>query len=129
MERLTTLRPEFSELVTRPFEEFLEWSPVDLDFLDYADFAERVVSAIPDVDLRLRPFLRSELAAGDVIQDFCATIGVDVDVSGSQSTNVGVGWRTTELAKRVTPLLGHAALGDRVSTPRTPPRRGCAPSP
>lgn len=114
VERLMTMRPEFADLILRPFSEFLDWSPVSLDFLYYSRFVEMVASAIPGVDLRVRPFSRPLLQGGDVIRDFCATIGLDVDLSANADTNVGAGWRTTELARYLTPLFGRVDLSGRV---------------
>lgn len=113
VERLVNMRPEFAHLIDLPFEEFGEWSPIDLSLMNYADFADRVRAAIPGVDLRLRPFSRAHLLEGDVVADFCATAGITHTDGYAEDTNIGTGWRTTETARRLTPLVKQANLGDR----------------
>ena len=120
VERLITMRPEYAERVVRPFEEFRDWSPVSLDFLYYSRFADRIVEAVPGVDLRVRPFSRSLLAGGNVVNDFFATLNADVAGDTSFQANVGAGWRTVEVAKWLTPLLRHATLARKRPDDVTP---------
>ena len=120
VERLITMRPEYADRVVRPFEEFREWSPVSLDFLQYSRFADRIVDAIPDVDLRVRPFTHSLLAGGNVVDDFFATLGADVEGDTSFQANVSAGWRTVEVAKWLTPLLRHSTLARKRPDDVTP---------
>ncbi|MGO4256558.1 hypothetical protein [Marmoricola sp. RAF53] len=110
VERLVTMRPEFHEIIQQPFEEFGTWSPIDLGMLDYARYAESILDGIPGVDLRLRPFARSQLLDGDAVADFCATAGIVHDPGNAEDTNIGTGWRTVETAKRLTPLVRQAKL-------------------
>ncbi len=114
VERLVAMRPEFADLIDLPVEDFATWSPIDLSILDYATFADQVRSAVPGVDLRLRPFSRAHLLDGDVVADFCATAGVTYVPGNAVETNVGTGWRTVEAARRLTPLIKLAGIGDRV---------------
>lgn len=113
VERLVTMRPEFADLINLPFEEFGEWSPIDLSLMDYASFADHVRAGIPGVDLRLRPFSRAHLLDGDVVADFCATAGIAHTDGYAEETNIGTGWRTTETARRLTPLVKLANLNGR----------------
>ncbi|MFL6159083.1 MAG: hypothetical protein ACJ72D_23595 [Marmoricola sp.] len=113
VERLVNMRPEYAHLIDQPFEEFGSWSPIDLSLMRYASFAEQVVAAIPGVDLRLRPFSRDALLDGDVVADFCATAGIEHTDGFAEDTNVGTGWRTVETARRLTPLVKRARLGER----------------
>ena len=110
VERVVAMRPEFADVVERPFEEFPSWSPIALDFLDYYGFAGDILNMIPGVDLRIRPFVRSELDEEDVVVDFCNRIGVTRPDGKTARTNVGSGWRTVELAKRVTGLIAMSPL-------------------
>lgn len=110
VERLVAMRPEFAELVERPFEEFGDWSPIDLGIMRYSAFVEQVCRSFPDVDLRLRPFSRRHLRDGDVVADFCATAELPYVAGHAGQTNVGTGWRTTETARRLTPLVKQAQL-------------------
>ena len=120
VERLITMRPEYADRVVRPFEEFRDWSPVSLDFLYYSRFADRILDAIPGVDLRVRPFTRSLLVGGNVVDDFFATLGVEVEGDTGFQANVGAGWRTVEVAKWLTPLLRHAMLARKRADDVTP---------
>ncbi len=115
VERLINLRPEFAELIERPFEDFAEWSPLSLHFLSYSRFARTVLTAIPDVDLVLRPFSRAHLVGGDAVADFCATAGIPFVPEKSAAANVGMGWRTVETARRVTPTIRAAQLRLKVT--------------
>jgi hypothetical protein len=115
VERLVAMRPEFADLIDLPVEEFGTWSPIDLSLLDYATFADQVRASIPGVDLRLRPFSRPHLAEGDVVADFCATAGIAHERGYVEETNVGTGWRTVETARRLTPLMKQAGIGERVA--------------
>lgn len=120
VERLVNMRPEFSDIIDLPFEEFGTWSPIDMGFLDYAGFVEMLRAAIPDVDVVLRPFTRGELVGGDVVADFCAAVGIPYVERHAESTNVGTGWRTTETARRLTPLIRTAGLPLRVQHKANP---------
>ena len=110
VERIITLRPEFAHLIERPFDEFPQWSPISLGFLDYDSFARNVMDAIPGVKLIVRPFVRSELDEGDVVADFCSQIGVVRSEGQTARTNVGAGWRTVEFAKRLTKLVAASPI-------------------
>ncbi len=110
VERLVNMRPEFEDVINLPFEDFGSWSPIPLDLLNYADFVEMLRTAIPDVDLVLRPFSRAHLVDGDAVADFCAATGVPYEARHAVTTNVGTGWRTVETARRLTPLVGSARL-------------------
>lgn len=120
VERIVTMRPEFLDIINLPFEEFGTWSPIDLGLMRYAGFAECVLTAIPEVDLRLRPFSRAHLAGGDAIEDFCATAGVPYDPEYAASTNVGTGWRTVETARRLTPLVKRGKLARQLKDAPNP---------
>ncbi|HEX4189383.1 MAG TPA: hypothetical protein VHZ06_00200 [Marmoricola sp.] len=113
VERLVSMRPEYAHLVDLPFEEFGTWSPIDLSLMNYASFADKVVASIPGVDLRLRPFARGALLDGDVVADFCETAGIKHTAEHAEVTNVGTGWRTVETARRLSPLIKKAQLGER----------------
>ena len=113
VERLVNMRPEFADIVNLPFEDFGEWSPIDLSMMNYATFADQVLAGIPGVELTLRPFARRELLDGDVVKDFCATVGVPYVAEHAQETNIGTGWRTLETARRLTPLMAKARLHER----------------
>ncbi|MCW2754407.1 MAG: hypothetical protein JWQ32_1818 [Marmoricola sp.] len=115
VERLVNLRPEFADVINRPFEEFSDWSPLDLSFLTYSGFARTVLSAVPDVELVLRPFSRDHLIGGDAVSDFCAAAGIPFDPAQSAAANVGTGWRTAETARRLTPVISAAQLRRRVT--------------
>lgn len=114
VERLVAMRPEFADLIDLPVEDFATWSPLDLSILDYATFADQVRDAVPGVDLRLRPFARAHLVDGDVVADFCATAAIAYSPGHAVETNVGTGWRTVEAARRLTPLMKVAGIGERV---------------
>lgn len=120
VERLMVMRPEFAHLVNRPFEEFRDWSPLDMGFLSYSGFAETILREIPGVDLRLRPYARDQLRGRDSTSDFCHTAGIAVDASAATQTNVGKGWQTVETARRLTPLVRKARLGQRVKDAGNP---------
>lgn len=120
VERLVNMRPEFSDIINLPFEDFGTWSPIDMGFLDYAGFVELLQAAIPEVDVVLRPFTRGELVGGDVVPDFCAAVGIPYVERHAESTNVGTGWRTTETARRLTPLIRKAGLPLRVQNKANP---------
>jgi hypothetical protein len=124
VERLVNMRPEFADVIDLPFEDFAEWSPLDLGFLTYSTFAETVLRAIPDVDLVLRPFARAEMVGGDVVPDFCATTGIPFVPEQSGRANVGTGWRTVETARRLTPVIAAADLPRRVADFENPAAAG-----
>ncbi len=113
IERLVGMRPEFAAHFDRPIEEFREWNPLGDDLFDYHRFALNIQQSIPGVDLVLRPFARSELVGNDVVTDFCAHVGLDVDTSTAESTNVSSGWRTVEAARRISPLISTGRLRTR----------------
>ncbi|OIJ28607.1 hypothetical protein [Nocardioides luteus] len=114
VERLMVMRPEHAELVDLPFEEFREWSPLDMSFLHYGQFADTITSAIPDVDLRLRPFIRKELRDGNAVADFLSTCELPIQGSGAGSSNVGSGWRTVETARHLAPIVAAAPMRGRL---------------
>ncbi|WP_028660198.1 hypothetical protein [Nocardioides insulae] len=114
VERLMVMRPEFLPRLRRPFEEFRDWSPIDMGFLDYGRFLGQIRAAIPGVDLRARPMVRSMLHEGDVVADFCRTAGIEIDRGAVADANVGRGWRTVETARRLTRYVAQARLGDRL---------------
>ena len=114
VERLMVMRPEHAELVDLPFEDFREWSPLDMSFLHYGQFADTITSAIPDVDLRLRPFVRKELRDGNAVADFLDTCELPIQGSGAGSTNVGSGWRTVETARHLAPIVAAAPMRGRL---------------
>ncbi|MGY0539039.1 hypothetical protein ACW14X_16115 [Nocardioides sp. YJ-D4] len=114
VERLMVMRPEHAELVDLPFEEFREWSPLDMSFLRYGEFADTITTAIPDVDLRLRPFIRKELRHGNAVADFLSTCELPIQGEGAGSTNVGSGWRTVETARHLAPIVAAAPMRGRL---------------
>ncbi|EGD45410.1 LigA [Nocardioidaceae bacterium Broad-1] len=114
VERLMVMRPEHAELVDLPFEEFREWSPLDMSFLHYGQFAETITTAIPDVDLRLRPFIRKELRDGNAVADFFSTCELPIKATGAASSNVGSGWRTVETARHLAPIVAAAPMRGRL---------------
>lgn len=114
VERLMVMRPEHAELVDLPFEEFREWSPLDMSFLRYGEFADTITSAIPDVDLRLRPFIRKELLHGNAVADFLSTCELPIQGEGAGSSNVGSGWRTVETARHLAPIVAAAPMRGRL---------------
>lgn len=114
VERLMVMRPEHAELVDLPFEDFREWSPLDMSFLHYGEFADTITSAIPDVDLRLRPFVRKELRDGNAVADFLSTCELPIQGTGAGSTNVGSGWRTVETARHLAPIVAAAPMRGRL---------------
>ncbi len=114
VERLMVMRPEHAELVDLPFEDFREWSPLDMSFLHYGQFADTITSAIPDVDLRLRPFVRKELRDGNAVADFLSTCELPIQGSGAGSSNVGSGWRTVETARHLAPIVAAAPMRGRL---------------
>lgn len=115
VERLVNMRPEFAELINLPFEEFGEWSPIDVDYLcRYASFADILTEAIPGVELCFRPFSRSALIDGDVVADFCATVGAPHVAGSAEDTNIGTGWRTVETARLLTPIVEQRRLRKRL---------------
>ncbi|MER7606565.1 hypothetical protein [Nocardioides sp. NPDC127503] len=114
VERLMVMRPEHAELVDLPFEEFREWSPLDMSFLRYGEFADTITTAIPGVDLRLRPFIRKELHHGNAVADFLSTCELPIQGEGAGSTNVGSGWRTVETARHVAPIVAAAPMRGRL---------------
>lgn len=120
VERLVNMRPEFAALIDRPFEDFGDWSPIDMRFLHYDGFVEDVLSAIPDVDLVVRPFARARLVDGDVVADFCAATGIPFIAGRAGASNVGAGWRTTETARRLTPMIAATDIGRRVRHKQNP---------
>lgn len=120
VERLVNMRPEFTDLINLPFEDFGTWSPIPMDFLDYGKFADNVLAAIPDVDLILRPYSRKHLLSGDSIADFCAHAGIAHSWESGQNANVGTGWRTVETARRLTPLVLRADLRGRTQVYENP---------
>lgn len=120
VERLVAMRPEYADLVERPFEEFRDWSPIDLSVMRYSTYVERVRTALPEAELVLRPFSRAHLHGGDVVADFCHTLGIPYVAEHAGETNVGTGWRTTETARRLTPLLKEARLYERCRTAENP---------
>ncbi|HEY9395572.1 MAG TPA: hypothetical protein VIP58_15595 [Nocardioides sp.] len=114
VERLMVMRPEHAELVDLPFEEFREWSPLDMSFLRYGEFADTITTAIRDVDLRLRPFIRKELRHGNAVADFLSTCELPMQGEGAGSTNVGSGWRTVETARHLAPIVAAAPMRGRL---------------
>ncbi|MFJ2758255.1 hypothetical protein ACIO3S_21835 [Nocardioides sp. NPDC087217] len=114
VERLMVMRPEHAELVDLPFEEFREWSPLDMSFLRYGEFADTITTAIPDVDLRLRPFIRKELRHGNAVADFLSTCELPIQGEGAGSSNVGSGWRTVETARHLAPIVAAAPMRGRL---------------
>lgn len=114
VERLMVMRPEHAELVDLPFEEFREWSPLDMSFLRYGQFAESITDAIPGVDLRLRPFIRSQLRDGNAVADFFSTSEIPIAGGTAASSNVGSGWRTVETARRLAPLVANTPMRGRL---------------
>jgi hypothetical protein len=114
VERLMVMRPEHAELVDLPFEEFREWSPLDMSFLRYGAFADTITTAIPDVDLRLRPFIRKELRHGNAVADFVSTCELPIQGEGAGSSNVGSGWRTVETARHLAPIVAAAPMRGRL---------------
>lgn len=120
VERLMVMRPEFLDVIDKPFEEFRDWSPLDMSFLWFSRFAQSVVDAIPGVDLRLRPFSRAHLVGGDAVADFMDTAGIELDASDAAATNIGNGWQTVETAKRLTPLVRDANLRARLKGAENP---------
>lgn len=114
VERLMVMRPEHAELVDLPFEEFREWSPLDMSFLRYGEFADTITTAIPDVDLRLRPFIRKELRHGNAVADFLSTCELPIEGEGAGSSNVGSGWRTVETARHLAPIVAAAPMRGRL---------------
>ncbi|MFE6507057.1 hypothetical protein ACFVDI_14520 [Nocardioides sp. NPDC057767] len=114
VERLMVMRPEHAELVDLPFEDFREWSPLDMSFLHYGQFAETITTAIPDVDLRLRPFIRKELRDGNAVTDFLSTCELPIKGTGAASSNVGSGWRTVETARHMAPIVAAAPMRGRL---------------
>ncbi|MFJ9387477.1 hypothetical protein ACIRON_01560 [Nocardioides sp. NPDC101246] len=114
VERLMVMRPEHAELVDLPFEEFREWSPLDMSFLRYGQFVDTITTAIPDVDLRLRPFIRKELLDGNAVADFLRTCELPIQGSGAGSSNVGSGWRTVETARHLAPIVAAAPMRGRL---------------
>ncbi|SDK25734.1 hypothetical protein SAMN05428985_103260 [Nocardioides sp. YR527] len=114
VERLMVMRPEHAELVDLPFEEFRDWSPLDMSFLRYGEFADTITTAIPDVDLRLRPFIRKELLDGNAVADFLRTCELPIQGSGAGSSNVGSGWRTVETARHLAPIVAAAPMRGRL---------------
>ncbi|WP_406026070.1 hypothetical protein OH802_06095 [Nocardioides sp. NBC_00850] len=114
VERLMVMRPEHAELVDLPFEEFREWSPLDMSFLRYGEFADTITTAIPDVDLRLRPFIRKELRHGNAVADFLSTCELPIQGEGAASSNVGSGWRTVETARHLAPIVAAAPMRGRL---------------
>ncbi|WP_328528403.1 hypothetical protein OG984_22485 [Nocardioides sp. NBC_00368] len=114
VERLMVMRPEHAELVDLPFEDFREWSPLDMSFLHYGQFAETITTAIPDVDLRLRPFIRKELRDGNAVTDFLSTCELPLQGTGAASSNVGSGWRTVETARHMAPIVAAAPMRGRL---------------
>ena len=120
VERVVTMRPDFRDVIDLPFEEFGTWSPVDLGFMRYASFAERLLEAIPDVDLEIRPFNREYLLDGDAVRDFCDVVGLPFEPEHSETTNVGTGWRTVETARRLVPFIDRAGLPRKVRRASNP---------
>lgn len=120
VERLVNMRPEFVDLIDLPFEDFGTWSPIDMGFLEFDRFIENVLAAIPGVDLVVRPFIRSHLVGGDVIADFCAAVGIPYLENRGGAANIGSGWRTTETARRLTPVIASADIGRRVRHKENP---------
>ena len=114
VERLMVMRPEHAELVDLPFEEFREWSPLDMSFLRYGEFADTITTAIPDVDLRLRPLIRKELRHGNAVADFLSTCELPIQGEGAGSSNVGSGWRTVETARHLAPIVAAAPMRGRL---------------
>ncbi|MFE3999706.1 hypothetical protein ACFX43_13030 [Nocardioides sp. YIM B13467] len=114
VERLMVMRPEHAELVDLPFEEFREWSPLDMSFLRYGEFADTITTAIPDVDLRLRPFIRKELRHGNAVADFLSTCELPIQGEGAGASNVGSGWRTVETARHLAPIVAAAPMRGRL---------------
>ena len=114
VERLMVMRPEHAELVDLPFEEFREWSPLDMSFLRYGEFADTITTAIPNVDLRLRPFIRKELRHGNAVADFLSTCELPIQGEGAGSSNVGSGWRTVETARHLAPIVAAAPMRGRL---------------
>ncbi|MFE7227947.1 hypothetical protein ACFU7D_24350 [Nocardioides sp. NPDC057577] len=114
VERLMVMRPEHAELVDLPFEEFRDWSPLDMSFLRYGEFADTITTAIPDVDLRLRPFIRKELRHSNAVADFLSTSELPMQGEGAGSSNVGSGWRTVETARHLAPIVAAAPMRGRL---------------
>jgi hypothetical protein len=114
VERLMVMRPEHAELVDLPFEEFRDWSPLDMSFLRYGEFADTITTAIPDVDLRLRPFIRKELRHGNAVADFLSTCELPIQGEGAGTSNVGSGWRTVETARHLAPIVAAAPMRGRL---------------
>ena len=123
VERIVTLRPDL-EMIALPFEACRSHARFDLEFLRYASFMERLYDAIPDVDLRVRPFARELLAENDVVADFCATAELPHDPVHGGHTNVGTGWKTVETARRLIPAIKEAGLrGQLTGIPNRPAAR------
>ncbi|GGU23956.1 hypothetical protein [Nocardioides albus] len=114
VERLMVMRPEHAELVDLPFEDFREWSPLDMSFLRYGEFADTITDAIPGVDLRLRPFIRKELRHGNAVADFLETCELPIQGEGAGTSNVGSGWRTVETARHFAPIVAAAPMRGRL---------------
>jgi hypothetical protein len=105
VERMVTIRGDLVEVINKPFEDFESWSPVDLGFLRYATFVDMVRTNVAGAEIVLRPFDREHLHGGDAVQDFCHTVGLPFDAAHTDTTNVGVGWRTVETARRLYPVV------------------------
>jgi hypothetical protein len=117
VERIVTMRPEFLDRIDRPFEEFLTWSPIPLDFLDYDAYERSIVEELRDVEVIVRPFVREALAGGDAVADFCALLDAGAVPDSASRVNVGAGWRTVEVARRLTRLVAESPIARQPTTP------------
>lgn len=112
VERVMTMRPDFVDVIDRPFEEFRSWSPVPTDFLHYDEYVRSVLESIPGVDLRIRPYFRSELVGRDSVADFLCNADIPLQPQEVTMTNVTPGWPTVEIAKRLIHLLSDSPLSE-----------------
>ena len=112
--------PAYSQRVqanrfTLSFAEFLE------DFSqDYLEFLNRWASAFGASSIKARIFDRSHLKSGDVVEDFCALVGIDNPgrYPRRRTANPSIGWRLINAKIEINRSLAGSWKAARV--------RGCA---